>query len=76
MWGSGGLPEEERMLKLTSKAERKLKSRWTSPAEESASGKAPEARRRLPRGPKEAPQDERGRGSRRPLEPGEQGDRR
>ena len=64
------------MLKLTSKAERKLKSRWTSPAEESASGKAPEARRRLPRGPKEALQDKKGRGSRRPLESAEQGDRR
>nr|CAI9707535.1 unnamed protein product [Rangifer tarandus platyrhynchus] len=64
------------MLKLTSKAERKLRSRWVSPAEESAGGKAPEARRGLPRGPQEAPQDEEGRGSRRPLEPGEQGDRR
>ncbi|CAI9172317.1 unnamed protein product [Rangifer tarandus platyrhynchus] len=64
------------MLKLTSKAERKLRSRWVSPAEESAGGKVPEARRGLPRGPQEAPQDEEGRGSRRPLEPGEQGDRR
>ena len=45
------------MLKLTSKTKRKLKSRWTSPVEESASGKAPKVRRRLPRGPKEAPQD-------------------
>ena len=56
--------KEERMLKLTSKAKRTLKSRWTSPVEESASGKAPEVRRRLPRGPKEALQDGRGRASR------------
>ena len=76
VWGPGVLSKEERTLKLTSKAERKLKSRWTSPAEEPASGKAPEARRRLPRGPQEAPQHEKGRGSRRPLESEEQGDRR
>lgn len=30
----GPLSKEERMLKLTSKAKRKLKSRWTGPVEE------------------------------------------